>query len=270
MKRTVIVDGDGPIYTAASNAEYTVPFNQPGQPVYDAEGNYLGESTGGLTIYEVDWDKAKADLRDIVAWIQDSTHADEVVMAISNYDRPWRKQLMPWYKANRSHMRKPAALKMLREFTRETWRTFERPALEGDDVCGILLTMPDSPLTGERIVASADKDMRTLPGKHFHLKRRLEFEVSPAEADRWHMLQTLTGDLTDNYKGCPGIGEVRAEKLLDAGRNIREWWPIVVGAFKKAELTEEYALLHAQIARICRHTDWDFSKKEVIPWQSPK
>jgi DNA polymerase I len=177
---------------------------------------------------------------------------------------------MPWYKANRSNMRKPAALKMLRQFVHETYRTFERPTLEGDDVCGILLTMPDSPLKGERILASADKDMRTLPGRHYHLRSRFEFEVSGNEADKWHMFQTLIGDTTDNYKGCPQVGEARAQRLLDQGKNIKEWWPIVVGAFAKAELTEEYALLHARVARICRHTDWDYTKKEVKLWQSPK
>ncbi len=270
MRRVVIIDADTPIYTAASNCEVASPFFAEGQDLYDEEGNYLGKSTGGgPTIYEVNEDKGKADLRDIIESIRRATRADDVVCALSNYDDPWRKRIMSWYKGNRKGMRKPAALPALREFIRQTYRTFERHSLEGDDVCGILLTMPDPPFPGQRILASADKDMRTLPGLHYHMRARMEFEVSPEEADRWHMLQTLIGDITDNYHGCPGIGEKRAEKLLSQGSNVKEWWPLVVGAFQKAELTEDYALLHAQVSRICRHDNWDFDKKEVILWQAP-
>lgn len=272
-RRVVIVDADTPIYNAAAACETATPLLNPGEHIFSDDGMTIvtvGRDGGGPKVYDVDYDKGKRILYGIIQGIQSMTKADEVVMCLSNYDKPWRKAMMPWYKANRANMHKPRALGVLRQFVRENYRTFEKPSLEGDDVCGILLTMPDRPFQGEAILASADKDMRTLPGKHFHLRHRMEFEVSPDEADKWHMFQTLIGDITDNYKGCPGIGEKKAEKLLASGTNINEWWPLVVGAFQKAGVTEEYALLHAQVSRICRHTDWDFTKREVIPWQPPK
>jgi DNA polymerase I len=270
--RVVIVDADTPIYTAASKCEAAVPFFKPGQDLYDDEGNVMGkcgENGGGPVVYEVDLEQGKATLRDIIENIRIATRADSVVCALSNYDNPWRKGIMSWYKGNRKGMRKPSALPELREFVRQNYKTYERPTLEGDDVCGILLTMPDPPFPGKRILASADKDMRTLPGSHYHMRARMEFDVSSAEADRWHMMQTLIGDITDNYHGCPGIGEKKAEKLLSQGTNVKEWWPLVVGAFHRAELTTEYALLHAQVSRICRDDNWDFKKKEVVLWQPP-
>lgn len=266
MSRTVIIDADGPIYTAACKSETTVPFARPGTEVYDEEGTFLGISQGGPLIYEFDAVRARNTVQDIIESIRRQCKADKAILALSNYENPWRKKLMPWYKAQRKTMRRPMGLQMLREFLKEEYTCYERPTLEGDDVCGILLTMPDPPFSGERILASSDKDMRTLPGLHFHMRARMEFEVSLKEADRWHMVQTLVGDVTDNYKGCPGIGEARAEKLLEQGSNAGEWWSLTRGAFLKAGLTEEYALLHAQIARICRHTEWDFKERKVIPW----
>jgi hypothetical protein len=270
MHRTVIIDGDTPVYTAATCCERAIPFSQPGMPVYDEDGNCLGVGTGGPVIYELDFEKGREHLDDIIENIRVTCKADDVVVALSNYDKPWRKALMPWYKANRHSMRRPGALRGLREHIHQKYRTFERPTLEGDDVCGILLTMPDPPFAGQRILASADKDMRTLPGLHYHMRSHFEFEVSPADADRSHMFQTLIGDTTDNYKGCPGIGEKKAEKLLEQGNNIKEWWELTKSAFIKAGVTVDYALLHAQVARICRHTDWDFNERKVILWQSPK
>jgi DNA polymerase-1 len=78
------------------------------------------------------------------------------------------------------------------------------------------------------------------------------------------MFQTLVGDTSDGYKGCPGVGKVKAEKLL-AG-NDKLYWEIVRATFEKAGLTEQDALTQARLARILRFSDWDNEKKEPILW----
>jgi DNA polymerase-1 len=75
-------------------------------------------------------------------------------------------------------------------------------------------------------------------------------EITEAEADRTHLIQTLTGDRTDGYPGCPGIGEKRAEAIADGG------WSAVVESYEKAGLGEEYALTQARMAYILRHGDY--------------
>jgi DNA polymerase-1 len=85
--------------------------------------------------------------------------------------------------------------------------------------------------------------------------------------------------VTDGYAGCPGIGPVKAEQLL----NVRETmpagtdphpqlrrWAAVVEAFKKAKLTEADALLQARLARILRCTEWDFDNSTVKLWEPPR
>jgi len=82
-------------------------------------------------------------------------------------------------------------------------------------VMGILATKP-----GNRekypslIVISQDKDMKTLPATVWNGKDLVTY--TEAEADYWHMYQTLVGDAADGYKGCPKVGPVKAEKLLAA------------------------------------------------------
>ena len=91
------------------------------------------------------------------------------------------------------------------------------------------------------------------------------------------MMQTLTGDTTDGYTGCPGIGPKTAEKILQAAlaegtteanpAQLREiYWQHVVKAYAKAGLSEEEALTQARVARICRNSDYDFKTKQVILW----
>jgi hypothetical protein len=85
------------------------------------------------------------------------------------------------------------------------------------------------------------------------------------QADRYHLIQTLTGDVTDGYSGCPGIGPVKAE-LLCATAAPQSLVAVRCDAFKKAKLTEADALLQARLARILRNTEWDFDKSEVKLW----
>jgi DNA polymerase-1 len=125
--------------------------------------------------------------------------------------------------------------------------------LEGDDVLGILATASE-----EYIVWSLDKDLKQIPGNHL-----IDDEVvtiSTADADRFHMYQTLVGDTSDGYKGCPGVGPVKADKILTGG------WTAIVDAYAKAGLTENDAIHQARLARILRSGEYDEQTHEVTLW----
>ena len=256
MSRTLLIDGDTLIFEACAAHEY------------EAQWDYW------LWTLHGDFEITVNHFKDTLAAIVKGLKADRTIIALSDEKR-WRPQVMPMYKANRKKTRKPVTYLPLREWCRETHEVFQRPTLEGDDVLGILATHP-SLIKGEKIVVSIDKDMKTIPGLHLNYSEARgsddyeSFVVRRAveDADWFHMFQTLTGDKTDGYPGCPGIGPVNAEKLL-AGPS-QTWWPTVIAAYAKKGLGEEVALQNARVARICRHTDYDYEKKEVIPWTPPK
>jgi 5'-3' exonuclease len=158
----------------------------------------------------------------------------------------------------------------VRERLEREYRTVKMAGLEADDVLGIFATRDP-----KAIICSMDKDMKTIPCNLWNGTDLLK--VSEAEADYFHLHQTLTGDTTDGYPGCPGIGPVKAAKLLDAPMKpelltevrVPALWKVVVVAFEKAGLTEEDALRQARLARILRDCDWDSKNKEPILW-SPK
>jgi DNA polymerase-1 len=114
-----------------------------------------------------------------------------------------------------------------------------------------------------------DKDLLTIPGRMFHLNQKLEgkwVESNEKDGNRQFLLQSLMGDATDGYGGCPGIGPKTAEKLLDKHGAV---WATVEQAYIKAGLTKEDAVMNARMARILRATDWDFEKEEPILWTPP-
>ena len=90
-------------------------------------------------------------------------------------------------------------------------------------------------------------------------------EVDKEEADFNFLYQTLVGDSTDNYKGCPTVGAKKAEKLLlDKGAT----WNTVVDAYASQGLGEEVAIENARLARILRDGEYNFKTKEVTLWEA--
>jgi len=246
MPTIALMDGDIFAYEIAAGAE---------EPIHWGDGLWT------LHAWE---EPAKAKLEGRIEELSDSIGADRIIVAISD-DANWRKDVLPTYKENRNGQRKPMLLKILKDHLAENYETFIRPSLEADDVLGILSTWKK--LKGDKVIVTKDKDLQTIPGLHYlsHKEERGVFEVSEDDADLWHLIQTLSGDVTDGYKGCPGIGAVRAEKALK-DLAPEERWPKVVELFEKAGLGEDEALTQARVARICRASDYDFKKKEVKLW----
>jgi len=258
MTTIALIDGDIFAYEAAAAAEEPINW---------------GDDLWTLHAYET---PAKEALFDRIKSLQEAVGADEVIVALSDKDN-FRKRILPSYKANRAGVRKPMLLVPLKNHLRENFKFYERPGLEGDDILGILSTWGN--LKGDKIIVSKDKDFRSIPGKVFYANRPDDgvIEVSEHEADQFHMIQTLMGDPTDGYKGCPGIGIKTAEKViakaLDEGtpwaspKDLRAlYWKHVVAAYEKAGLSEEEALVQARCARILRASDYDFKNKEPILW----
>jgi DNA polymerase-1 len=190
--------------------------------------------------------------------------ADKLVIALSCPSRRyWRHDILPTYKAHRSSGKPPMILGQVKRMLADEYESFVRPGLEADDVMGILATHPTL-IKGEKVIVSADKDMKGVPGNLYNHQKDEYYVVSKADAKYFHMTQALTGDSTDGYAGCPGCGPVSAKKLLDAAGDAP--WSAVVSAYAKAGLTEQDALVQAQVARICQASDYDFKQKKVKLW----
>lgn len=241
-KRILLVDADVVAYMCASANE---------QAIEDGEGYW----TWHCDIFAV-----MADIDAHIANLQAALNADEVKLCLTDSAQNFRKTVLPTYKSNRASVKKPVVLKPIREWLIEERGAYLRPNLEGDDVMGILSTW--SKLKGEKIIVSIDKDMKTIPGLYYRDAETGIVEITEAEADRWHLYQTLIGDQTDGYKGCPGCGPVKANKLLDDDCS----WNTVVRTYEKAGLTEADALQQARVARILRASDYDFQNKRPILW----
>lgn len=254
MIRSAIIDGDIIAYKAAEAAQTAVEWENDVWSVW------------------CNADKAFDAAVSQVERIANNLKATKLVLAFTD-DVNFRKAVMSSYKAKRGP--KPVGLKAVKLKLAEKFTTYTKPGLEGDDVLGILATHPTL-LPGERIIVSEDKDLKTIPGYHYNPRTEAFTNIGELEADYWHLFQTLTGDTTDGYPGCKGIGPVKAAEILKKGHlegeewNIPRMWGNVVEAYLKAKFTEEDALQNARVARICRVKDYDMRTGTVHLWDPPK
>lgn len=242
-KPTLIIDGDIIAYKASASVERSMNWGEGIWTVHSFEEE-------GIAAME-------AQIKTLI----DTLNGGDTIFALSD-GRSFRYDLYPAYKSNRKEQRKPLILPFLKEHLLENYRTYLRPRLEGDDILGILMTSKTI-VKGDKIQVSIDKDQRCIPGKFYDQGRKEFRDISVEEADRFHLYQTLIGDATDGYPGCPGCGPKTAERLLEQHGAT---WATVVKAYEKAGLTEADALVQARVARILRNTDFDFDKKEPRLW----
>jgi DNA polymerase-1 len=233
-----LIDGDQYLYRCCSATERDVKF--------DDENHVLTSNE------EEAWDTLVASIGEV------QKHFAVADVVIAHGSSPYfRHKLFPDYKPKRG--RKPLCYHDVLERLKKAFHCVQMDGLEADDVMGILATHPAN--RDSAIIVARDKDMKGVPAR---LWDGMEFtNVSQEQADYFHMYQTLVGDTADGYKGCPGVGPVKAAKILDSKEPL---WPRVVAAYEQAGLTAADALLQARLARILRWSDWDTEKKEPILW----
>ena len=174
----------------------------------------------------------------------------EIILVLSDPQGNFRKDFYPDYKANRADKRKPLCYWDTVDWAKEHYTTKQALFLEADDVLGIMSTTPSEEYLN--VIISKDKDFRSIPGYFYCMQDRELLEITQEEADYFHLYQTLIGDTSDNYPGCPGVGPVKAKTALDKDPS----WDTVVGLYEKAKLTETDALTQARVARILRHGEY--------------
>jgi DNA polymerase I len=213
----------------------------------------------GYWTWHCDFNKVIGSIKETLQYFQDLLDTEDYELCLSDDNENFRKALLPEYKEKRVRVKRPLVLKEVRRWMVEEEDAIILPGLEGDDVMGILSTTEDD---FDDIIVSMDKDMKTIPGKFYRNAEDGLVNISEQEADYWHLYQTLTGDTTDGYGGCPGVGGVKAKKALDEAPT----WPTVASLFAKAGLDEEYALTQARMARILRASDWSYEEMKVKLW----
>ena len=242
--KVMIVDGDLIIYKITSALEEAIDW---GDDVW--------------TLHS-DLKPAKEIFTQNMNWYKSYTKSADIIIAFSDKNN-YRKELDNTYKSYRKKIRKPVCYSAMRKWVEQNYKFYTLPNLEGDDVIGILATQH---YKTNNVIVSGDKDMRTIPSWHCFIgDDQLEY-VDEEKANHNFCLQVLTGDTADGYKGCVGVGAVKANRVLHGKKNLDDMWKAVIEEYERNNQSFEDAYHQARLARILRKDEYDFATNQPTLW----
>ena len=246
MNKTLLIDADVLAFEASVIAEESIEWKEEMWTVH------------------ADMALAKARIVNRVEEFKEKLQADDIVMALTDRAN-YRRILNPDYKSNRSKSRLPIILKQVKKWIIEEMDGQLWPNLEADDVISILAT--DKKMDEETIIVSIDKDFKSVPGIYYDFNKDETHHVSQEDADRYHLIQTLTGDATDGYSGVPKVGAVTAKRLLEKEGYD---WDVVKKCYEDVGLTENDALMNAWMARLLQADNYCFRTNTIKKLWTPR
>ena len=246
MNKTLLIDADVLAFEASVIAEESIEWKEEMWTVH------------------ADMALAKARIVNRVEEFKEKLQADDIVMALTDRAN-YRRILNPDYKSNRSKSRLPIILKQVKKWIIEEMDGQLWPNLEADDVISILAT--DKKMDEETIIVSIDKDFKSVPGIYYDFNKDETHHVSQEDADRYHLIQTLTGDATDGYSGVPKVGAVTAKRLLDKEGYD---WDVVKKCYEDVGMTENDALMNAWMARLLQADNYCFRTNTIKKLWTPR
>jgi len=245
-KTTLLIDADVLAFEAAVVSEESIQWKDE------------------LWTVHADMALAKARVVNKIVEFQEKLKTENVVLCLSDRAN-FRRKLNPDYKANRAKSRLPIILKQVKQWIIDELGGVLWANLEADDVISILAT--DKAMDEETIVVSIDKDFKSVPGIFFDYNKGEYHHPTEEEADNYHLIQTIAGDHTDGYSGVPGVGVVKAQRILEKDGYT---WDTVVTCYEKAGMTEQDALMNAWMARLLRVDNYCFRTNTIKRLWTPK
>lgn len=179
----------------------------------------------GINIWQAD---------QMVIRILSEVQADEYKLYLSG-ENNFRYIIFSDYKANRRDQVRPRHLEGIREFLVTNWDATIVDGYEADDAIGILSTQ-----NPQDIISSIDKDLKQLPVTHYNFVNRVFDIVTPIQGWYNFYTQLLVGDTTDNIKGCPKVGKVKAAKALQGCNTERQLYERCIEQYKLAYCPPKY------------------------------
>lgn len=193
------------------------------------------------------YEEIRLKLHDIITDICRQIDTPQLILFIRGKDnfRTTLAKIRP-YKGNRT----PKPIKWLNvvySILENEYKAIRADGAEADDYVASAKKI----FQDKAIICSYDKDFRQIPGTLFDLSKQQLVNITPQEAAYYKYRQILMGDSSDNIQGIPGIGQKKADKILEDCSNEEELlcrtvltYQTFIGPKWLDQFTENYKLIH--------------------------
>lgn len=240
------------------------------------DGDILVYRIGYTTEQDEEW-VAAARVDELIFSIMEETQATSSRLFLTSTDHSnYRFAIYPEYKAHRKQP-KPKHYKFIREHLIDRYYAEVVYGEEADDALGY-----SQDKDGHTVIASIDKDLLMVPGKHYNFVKKEMYNITPQQGLYNFYWQLLNGDTGDNIPGCPGIGPKSIEKLIHSDMSEEELFMTTlntyINQYNKKDLNTpapEDMLRNGRLLKIKQQKDeplWQFPNGQQVeqrPSSSP-
>lgn len=144
----------------------------------------------------------------------------------------FRKKLTDTYKANRAR-EFPKYFNLAKQYLIEEYGFVESHGFEAEDYVNFIhnkiITEPENHIFGDNVtIVREDHDLDQIAGLHYNPTKNEFKPIGNKEAHYNLMKQALTGCSTDKVVGILGIGEKKAEKIINEAISKNKYLPETV------------------------------------------
>lgn len=187
----------------------------------------------------------------------DSTSYQAYLTGSNNF----RYDIYPDYKANRKDLPKPRHLQAVQTHLVIEWKAQVTDGIEADDALGIYQCANEN-----TIIASIDKDLLMIPGRHYNFVKNEFRLISPDEGLRNFYFQLIMGDRSDNIPGFDGKMRNTVPKFLQGAVDY------LYGCYDEPDMYEHVLAMYdynKEQMHLNAQCLW-IQRKEGDKWQPPK
>jgi len=228
MKHVALVDTDSIVH-AAGNVTQDVLYEIDGESfrtptLFKEYCESRGEPQDPKLyriVYPEPVENALSVTKQILFSIEETLDPDELEVWIAPDDSyHFRYKVFPEYKYRRKDLFKPYHFDNIREYLCSTWMAEKPEKMETDDI--ISIRARELRKDGDKVtIVTVDKDLDQIGGDFYNWKNKEHHHVTNSEAWRLLAAQAASGDSTDDIPGLPGVGPVKARKIVAASTTVR-------------------------------------------------
>lgn len=213
--KIALIDADSPVY-AAGFAVQKNKYIAPDGTAFDRKRDAVeaGHSELRHEQYVEPVENALHIINTMLIKMLDAVKADRHEIYLSGTSN-FRKDIATiiGYKANRVQP-KPVHYDAIRQHLVDRWNAIVIDGQEADDELGIRATEIQQ-AGDDSIIVSIDKDLLTIPSKHYNWKKEVWHDIDDETGMRNFYVQCLSGDRSDNIPGIDGVGIIKGALILE-------------------------------------------------------
>jgi len=248
-----LIDADSLLYKVGFAIEEKTYWNE-----FDVE---VGHEDSPDITYDTNLEQCFKTFDQLIDNIMFATECDDLLLVFSGKNN-FRLSIPTSYKDNRIGLRKATGFSEITEYAKNSYPSITTDGYEADDYVVWYKTTSDEDV----VLCAYDKDVlyQTI-GTHYNYGKDEWVTTKEFDAIWFAYYQTLTGDTSDGYKGCKGIGDKRARKILADCKTEKELWDAVVETYLSKDQTEEEAIWTMRLANMHQ-----WNGEEIVLWNPPE